>query len=106
MLKVVLSGNIGSDATVKEVGDKKAINFDVAVSKDYKNSNGEKVSKTEWVRAVIWQNKEGESKLSNYLKKGKKILIEGEPYSTGYKNKEGDIQSSLHVTVKDFEFLN
>lgn len=106
MLKIMLSGNIGNDATVKEVGASKAINFDVAVSKGYKNSKGEKFEKTEWIRAVIWRSKETDTKFAEYIKKGKKILIEGEPYSSGFKNKEGDIQSVLHVIVKDFEFLN
>ena len=48
MLKVILNGALGNDATVKDVGNKKAINFDVAVSMDYKDSSGNKVEKTEW----------------------------------------------------------
>ena len=55
MLKLILNGIVGKDAEVKEVGQRKAINFDVAVSMDYKNSNGEKVERTEWVRAVMWR---------------------------------------------------
>jgi len=106
MLKVILSGNVGNDATVKEVGVRKAINFDVAVSKDYKNSKGEKIEKTEWVRAVIWRNVDADTKFVEYIKKGKKVLIEGEPYSSGFKNREGEVQSALHVIVKEFEFLN
>ncbi len=106
MLKLMLSGNLGSDATVKEVGNNKVINFDIAVSRIYKNSNGEKVEKTEWIRADIWRSKETDTKFAEYLKKGKKVLIEGEPYSSGYQSKNGDIQSSLNVRVKEFEFLN
>ncbi len=106
MFKLMLSGNLGSDATIKEVGNNKVINFDIAVSRVYKNSNGAKVEKTEWVRADIWRAKDTEIKFVEYLKKGKKLLIEGEPYSQGYQSKTGEIQSALCVKVKDFEFLN
>ncbi|WP_075591582.1 single-stranded DNA-binding protein [Labilibacter marinus] len=106
MLKLILSGNVGNDATVTETSNGKVINFDVAVSKNYKNSKGEKVEKTEWIRASIWRGKDSDTKFADYIKKGKKVLIEGEPSSSGYKTKEGEIQSSLNVTVKDFEFLN
>lgn len=106
MLKLILSGNVGNDATVTETSNGKVVNFDVAVSKNYKNSKGEKVEKTEWIRASIWRGKDSDTKFADYIKKGKKVLIEGEPSSSGYKTKEGEIQSSLNVTVKDFEFLN
>ncbi len=106
MLKMLLSGNLGSDATMKEVGNNKVINFDIAVSRTYKNSSGERVEKTDWIRADIWRSKDTDTKFVDYLKKGKKILIEGEPYSSGYKNKNGEIQSSLGIRVKEFEFLN
>lgn len=103
---MILSGNIGNDATVTDVKNRKAINFDVAVSKDYTNSKGEKVERTEWVRAVIWRNQDADMKLLDYLKKGKKVLIEGEPSSTGYQSKTGDVKSTLNIIVKEFEFLN
>ncbi|SMO66079.1 single-strand DNA-binding protein [Saccharicrinis carchari] len=106
MLKIILSGNVGNDATVTETAKGKVINFDVAVSKNYKNAKGEKVERTEWVRAAIWRSKDSDTKFADYIKKGKKMLIEGEPHSSAYKNKEGEIQSSLEVTVKEFEFLS
>ncbi len=106
MLKMMLSGNLGSDATIKEVGNNKVIHFDIAVSRTYKNANGEKVEKTDWVRADIWRSKDTDTKFVDYLKKGKRIFIEGEPYSSGYKTKNGEIQSSLGIKVKEFEFLN
>ncbi len=106
MLKLMLSGNLGKDATIKEVGNNKVINFNIAVSRFYKNSNGERVEKTEWVEADIWRSKDTDTKFAEYLTKGKKVLLEGEPSSSGYQTKEGDIKSVLKIRVKDFEFLN
>ncbi len=106
MLKMILSGALGHDAEVKEVGKKKAINFDVAVSMDYKDQQGNKVERTEWVKAVMWKNDGQSTKVAEFLKKGQKVLIEGVPASEGFKSKDGDIKSSLNVNVKELEFVN
>ncbi|MBN2165823.1 MAG: single-stranded DNA-binding protein [Marinilabiliaceae bacterium] len=106
MLKLILNGALGHDAEIKQVGNKKAINFDVAVSLDYKDSKGNKVERTEWIKAVIWKSESQNSNISNYLKKGQKVLIEGVPSSESYIGKDGDAKSTLHVNVKDIELLN
>ncbi|NPA37858.1 MAG: single-stranded DNA-binding protein [Chlorobi bacterium] len=106
MFKVILTGALGNDATVKEAGSKNAINFDIAVSLDYKDHEGNKIEKTEWVRAVIWKQEGKSTKIAEYLKKGRKVLIEGVPGSEAFKTKDGQIKASLHVTVKEIEFLN
>ncbi len=103
MFKLILSGVLGNDAEVKEVGNSKVINFNVAVSMDYKDKEGNKVEKTEWVRANMWREN---AKVAEYLKKGKRVLIEGIPEAEGYKSKDGEIRSSLSVKVKELEFVN
>jgi single-strand DNA-binding protein len=105
MLKLILNGALGHDADVKTVGNRKAINFSVAVSMDYKDSNGVKVEKTEWVKATLWKNEDQSTKIADYLKKGQKVLIEGVPSSDAFKNKEGEAQAQLHVTVKELELM-
>jgi len=105
MLKMILSGALGHDAEVKEVGKKKAINFDVAVSMDYKDQQGNKVERTEWVKAVMWKNDGQSTKVAEFLTKGKKVVLEGIPSSEGYKGKEGDIKSTLNINVKELELV-
>jgi single-strand DNA-binding protein len=106
MMKMILNGSVGNDAEVKQVGSRTAINFSIAVSMDYKDSEGKKVEKTEWVRAVIWKSEQQNTAISDYLKKGKRILVEGVPSSESYKGKDGELHSQLHINVKDIEFLN
>jgi len=55
---------------------------------------------------VIWKNEGRSTKIADYLKKGRKVLIEGVPESEAYKTKDDEIRSSLHVIVKEIEFLN
>jgi single-strand DNA-binding protein len=105
MIKLMLTGALGNDCEVREVGNRKAINFNVAVHQDYKDSDGNKVEKTEWVKAVLWKNDSQNTKITDYLKKGQKVYIEGIPSSEGYESKEGGIKSSLMVNVKDLELI-
>ena len=69
------------------------------------DSDGHKVEKTEWVKAVLWKNDSQSPKIADYLKKGQKVYIEGIPSSDGYEAKEGGIKSSLVVNVKELEFI-
>lgn len=102
---MMLTGVLGNDCEVREVGNRKAINFNVAVNQDYKNSDGNKVEKTEWVKAVLWKGETQNSKIADYLKKGQKVYIEGIPSSEGFESKEGGVKSSLIVNVKDLELI-
>lgn len=104
MLKLILTGVLGNDAEVKEVGNSKVINFNVAVSQDYRDKEGNKVEKTEWVKASMWRDLN--SSVADYLKKGKRVIIEGTPETEGYKSKDGEIRSVLSVKVRELEFVN
>lgn len=106
MFRISLTGALGADAEVRETGKHKVINFSVAVHKAYKNSDGEKVEKTEWVRATMWRNADASTKVAQYLKKGTKVLIEGEPQADAYLSKEGDAVAQLKVNVKELDLLN
>jgi single-stranded DNA-binding protein len=48
MYKTLIIGNIGADATVKEIGERQVVNFSVAVQvrKDL----------TQWVECSYWRN--------------------------------------------------
>jgi len=103
MLKMIVAGVLGNDAEEREVGNSKVINFNVAVSMDYKDKEGKKVEKTEWVRASMWRDPN--SKVTEYLKKGKRVLLEGTPEAEAYQSKEGEVRSALNMRVKDLEFM-
>jgi len=106
MLKMIVSGTLGQDAEIREVGKKKVINFNVAVSMDYKDQQGNKVERTEWVKAIMWRNEGQSTRVADFLKKGRKVLLEGIPSSEGFKSKDGEIKSTLNLNVKELEFLS
>ncbi len=106
MLKVILNGVLGKDAEVKQVGNRNAINLNVAVNQSHKDKEGNKIENTQWVSAVWWKNENQSTKISEYLKKGKRVLIEGVPSAEGFQNKAGDIVAKFNVKIKDLEILN
>jgi single-strand DNA-binding protein len=105
MIKIMLTGALGNDCEVREVGENKAIKFNVAVNQDYKDGDGNKVEKTEWIKAVLWKSGKQSTKVSEYLKKGQKVYIEGIPSSEGFEAKDGGVKSALTVNVKELELI-
>lgn len=106
MLKLILSGILGNDAEVREVNDGKLIKFSVAINKDYKNAEGVKVEKTDWIQALLWRNGKQSSKVSEFLKKGKRVILEGDPGVDSYITKEGKAKGQLTITIKNLELVN
>jgi single-strand DNA-binding protein len=106
MFRLQLNGVLGTDAEVREVGTRKAINFSVAVHKEYKDSNGNKIEKTDWIKAVIWKSEKQSTKIAEYLKKGKRVYLEGEPSADAFITKDGSAAGSLNLNVRDVELMN
>jgi single-strand DNA-binding protein len=79
MYKIIFTGNVGKDAEVREIKGYKVINFTVAI----------KVSKelTQWTECAIWRKLDQSVGIADYLKKGTKVLIEGEPSVEIYNEK-------------------
>ena len=51
--KVQLIGNLGSNPEIKTLdGGKKMAKFNIATNESYRNSNGEKVTETQWHNLV------------------------------------------------------
>lgn len=79
MYKTLIIGNLGSDATVSQVGDKQVINFNVAVQvrKDF----------TQWVECAYWRNAEQSVRIADFMNKGKQVFVEGQCAPDVWENK-------------------
>lgn len=98
MIKLQITGNIGSDATVRQVGTSSAISFPVASTKFWRDKEGEKKEETTWVDCTIWVRNNGNTDFSKNIKKGLRIFCTGEPSTQIYNNK-----ASLKLDVDQFE---
>ncbi len=81
--KVQLIGNLGKDPELKYTPSGVAVaTFSIATSESWKDQEGNQQEKTEWHNIVAWR------KLAEicgeYLKKGKKVYIEGKLQTRNY----------------------
>ena len=104
MKNITLIGNITRDAEIRDFSNRKAINFTIAVNESYKDSSGTKVEKSSFFNCTLWREN---TTIATYLKKGVKVYIEGDNFdSEYYQNKEGEIKSSIKITVNRLELLS
>lgn len=105
MQKLQIIGNLGSDAVVKDINGKKAINFSVAVSESYKNKEGVKVEKTDWYNCSRWVDAGGSAEVAKYLTKGTKVFAEGKLSAQTYVTKENKTGIDLRLSVSFLELI-
>ena len=102
MIKLQIIGHLGNDCTTNEVNGKTVINFNVAHSEKYKDSQGNLVERTTWVKCAYWTDR---TAIAQYLKKGQQVYAEGRPEAEGYLNKENQNAASLKMTVFSVQLL-
>ena len=89
---ISMTGNLGKDATLKEVGSSKVLSFSLANSIGF----GDK-KQTLWFNCSMWGNA-GE-KLQEHLTKGKNVFVTGELSTHEYEGK-----THLDVKVNSLDF--
>ena len=99
MLYIHTIGRIGKDCQVIEGTHGSFIAFDMAVD-DFSHGN----AVTTWVR--VRSNKENHIRLSEYLTKGRMVLVGGTLSTSLWKDKNGDSQIQLSITADALEFIN
>jgi len=97
VIVLTISGSLGRDAELKQVGQQQVLEFSVASSTKVK---GEKV--TTWVRASLWGSR-GQS-LAQYLVKGTRVTVCGAGSLRSYQAKDGTTKTELCVNVSELDF--
>ena len=86
--KVILVGRLGKDPEVHYTTDGTAVaNFSLATDESFTDRAGDKQSKTEWHRIVVW--KRLAEVCGEHLQKGKQVYIEGRLTTRVYEAKDG-----------------
>lgn len=103
--KVILVGNLGADPEIRYTGTGKPVaNVSLAASEEWKDKDGEKQERTEWVRLVAF---DGLAEiLEKYTSKGSKIYVEGKLQTREWENKEGKTQYTTEVIVQQILLLD
>lgn len=100
---VQLIGRPGNDPEVKMVGSRKLAKFSLATNDHYYNDNHELETSTSWHYIIAW-GKTAE-RVEKYIKKGKKIALEGRLRTRIYE-KDGKKNYITEITLNEFMLID
>jgi single-strand DNA-binding protein len=105
MLKATLIGNLGNDPDMRySANGAPLLRFNVASNYRTRTPEGEYQDKTEWCRVTV-TGARAES-LSQYLKKGSRVYVEGRLEARPWTDQQGGIRSGLEVLANDVQFMS
>ncbi len=93
---VTLSGRLTKDSEYKELSKTNLVEFSLAVNRKYKDNES-----TTYVDCIMFGDRA--SKLSDYLVKGKYLIVNGELRQETWE-KDGQKRSKLSLVVNDVVF--
>ena len=101
--KVILVGNLGKDPEVRTTQDgSKIVNLTLATSETWNDrASGERKERTEWHRVVIFNDKIGEV-AEKYLRKGRKVYVEGALQTRKWTDQGGQERYTTEVVIGRF----
>jgi single-strand DNA-binding protein len=104
--KVIIAGNLTRDPEIKYTPQGKAVaRISLAVNRSWTTEGGEKKEEVTFVDVDAW-GKQAEV-ISQYLKKGRPLLVEGRLKMDTWEDKNtGQKQSKLKVVLESFSFMD
>lgn len=102
MIKMQVIGRLGKDCLVNNVNGRSVINFTVAHSERYKDSQGNQQDKTIWVDCAYWTDR---TAIAPYLVKGTQVFVEGQPEVRTFTKNDGSAGSALSLRVREVQLL-
>jgi single-strand DNA-binding protein len=101
--QVTLTGNLGKDAEIREVGQKKVASFSIGVTESFKDKEGQWQNKTFWMDCKYWLS-DKDTKSANLLK-GKSVLVAGRLTQEEWE-KDGVKRTKFVLNVQDVQFAD
>ncbi len=101
--KVILVGNLGKDPEVRNTqGGAKIVSFSLATSENWNDkASGERKERTEWHRVVIFNDRLGDV-AERFLKKGRKVYLEGTLQTRKWTDQSGVEKYTTEVVIDRF----
>ena len=99
MLKIEVTGNVGTFRLVTAAGKSPVLNVSLATNRRV----GEREF-VDWTSVKIWG--ERASKLAPHIGKGTKLLVIGRPEARAFKANDGTAKAELVVHASEIEFLS
>jgi single-strand DNA-binding protein len=94
-------GRVGGKPEIKQMNNGKEVaSFSLAIDQSYKK-DGEKISKTEWIKILVF-NEKIINLLKNYVDKGSLIYIEGSIQTRKWTDKENVERYTTEIILQGF----
>jgi single-strand DNA-binding protein len=102
--RVIVTGHLGKDPETTPAGTTTVTKFSIAVNDRWKDAAGEKQERVNWLNISVF-NGNGET-VSEYLKKGAHVLIEGAIRTSEWEDKEsGQKRWGFEIVASQVLFL-
>lgn len=102
--KAIIVGRLGADPEIRFTQSGAGVtNFNVATDSVWKDKEGQKQTRTEWHRIVVWGPQA--EVCQKYLSKGREVYIEGEIQTRSWEDKEGQKRWTTEIRARDVKFL-
>ena len=103
--KALLLGNLGRDPELRSTPKgNKVLNFPMATSRRWKDRETEEVhNETDWHRIVVW-GRQAEV-LSEYLKKGSQVHVEGRIQTRAWSDNDGAKRYTTEIVASRIQML-
>ncbi len=102
--KCMVIGHLGADPEMRYTANGSAVTtFRVASSRNYTNSQGERVEETEWFSVVTW-NRLAET-CAQYLSKGRQVYVEGRLQTRSWEGQDGQTRYRTELVAETVKFL-
>ena len=103
--RVIVSGHLGKDPETSPAGATTVTKFSLAVNDKWKDGTGEKQERVNWLTISVF-NGNGEN-VSEYLKKGAHVLVEGAIRTSEWEDKEsGQKRWGFEIVASQVIFLD
>jgi single-strand DNA-binding protein len=105
MNKLILIGNLTRDPDLRSLpGGAEVANVGIAVNKRWKDKSGQPQEKASFYDLSFWDRQAQVA--GQYLRKGSKIYIEGEPELETFEKRDGTFGAKIKVRVFQLEMLS
>jgi single-strand DNA-binding protein len=103
--KVFLLGNLTRDPEMKQSGGKRSMCvFGLATNQSWTTETGEKREETEFHRVIAFDKKA--ETCYQYLKKGRKVHVEGRLQTRPYTGQDGIEKSATEIVLEELTFVD
>jgi single-strand DNA-binding protein len=103
--KVILLGNLTRDPELRYTEHSKAVcTFRLATNRNWTTETGEKREETEYHHIVAWEKLA--ELCDKYLRKGRKVYVEGRLHSRSYTGQDGIEKHATEIVIDDMVMLD